>query len=150
MYYINRAVVARLQKWQSAHFEKTKDGKKLRTLKGRHKGQKCFVIGNGPSLQAHDLQILHDNRIKTFATNRIYNIFPQTDWRPTYYVSEDANVLRGVQKEASAIVADAKFVPINLKWFEDIRIDDATYFFMDYKSPLDKEYGLSLDISHRI
>ena len=96
------------QNWESKHFEKTKYGKQLAALKNIHKGERCFVIGNGPSLTANDLQILHENQVITFATNRVYNIFEQTEWRPTYYVSEDVNVLRNVQDKASVVPAKKK------------------------------------------
>lgn len=56
---------------------------RLRALKDRHKGQRCFIIGNGPSLQISDLDRLKGE--VTFACNKIYLAFDQTDWRPTYY-----------------------------------------------------------------
>lgn len=46
-----------------------------------------FCIGNGPSLDNIDLDrfIGHD----TIAVNRIHLKYPNTRWRPTYYVIED-------------------------------------------------------------
>ena len=143
-----KAFEARSQNWQAEHFERTKYGRVLHRLKDTHKGEKCFVIGNGPSLRAEDLQRLHKNEIPCFATNRIYKVFDQTEWRPTYYVSEDVNVLRGVQKEASQVPAENKFIPINLRWYEGIDIPDATYFYMEYKEDLKETFGLSTDIPH--
>ena len=64
----------------------------LYSLKGKFKGKRCFVLGNGPSLCATDLDALK-NEI-TFASNRIYRIYDQTDWRPTYYVMFDENVAK--------------------------------------------------------
>lgn len=64
----------------------------LKTLKGIHKGERCFVIGNGPSLQAEDLDKL--NGEWTFASNRIYEIFDQTCWRPSFYFAVDPVFLR--------------------------------------------------------
>jgi len=61
-------------------------------FKGKHKGQRCFIIGTGPSLMASDLE-----RIKnevSFATNKIYSIFKETSWRPSYYVIHDDILLR--------------------------------------------------------
>ena len=108
-----KALEARYQNWQSKNYEKTKYGRALLKLKDQHRGERCFVIGNGPSLSPEDLQKLHENGIACFATNRIYKMFDRTDWRPTYYVSEDVNVLRGVQKEASQVPAEIKFIPVN-------------------------------------
>ena len=68
------------------------DGKKLSELKGCHKGQRCFIIGNGPSLKAEDLDKLQ-NEI-CFASNMIYKIYDQTSWRPTYYCNSDTRILK--------------------------------------------------------
>lgn len=58
---------------------------KLRSLKGSKVGQSCFIIGNGPSLKAEDLEKLWQLGIDSFASNRIYKIFDQTSWRPNYF-----------------------------------------------------------------
>lgn len=69
----------------------------LKTLKGIHRGKRCFIIGNGPSLLASDLEKLQGEY--TFAANRIFRIFDHTDWRPTYYLSVDEKVLKETQDE---------------------------------------------------
>ena len=56
----------------------------IEDMKNLHKGERCFVIGNGPSLTPEILDRLVDER--TFAVNRIAKIFDKTDWRPTFYV----------------------------------------------------------------
>jgi hypothetical protein len=52
-------------------------------FKNKHWGKRCFIIGNGPSLKIADLDQLKGEI--TFACNKIYLAFDQTDWRPTYY-----------------------------------------------------------------
>jgi uncharacterized Rossmann fold enzyme len=32
--------------------------KRLKALKDLHRGKRCFIIGNGPSLKAEDLEML--------------------------------------------------------------------------------------------
>ena len=94
---LNRAkasLTARKQTRDSQHFETTQYGKAICALKDSHKGEKCFVIGNGPSLTAEDLNRLQDSGIPTFAMNRVFKFFPQTKWRPTYYISEDILILK--------------------------------------------------------
>ncbi len=59
----------------------------LRSLKDRHAGRRCFVIGNGPSLRLEDLEKLQGE--VTFASNRIYLAFPSVDWRPSYFTCID-------------------------------------------------------------
>lgn len=141
---------AHKQNWQARHFEKTKMGRQLLKYKNLHQGEKCFIIGNGPSLRAEDLQKLHENGIISFGTNRIYNIFDQTEWRPTYYVSEDIVILKDIQRVIETIPANAKFIPINLKWYEGVNIEGAQYFYLDYSGEYPQTHGLSLDIPHGI
>lgn len=60
---------------------------KLRSMKGSKQGQRCFVIGNGPSLCTEDLdRLIHED---CFGANKIYKVFPNTDWRPMYYLIVD-------------------------------------------------------------
>lgn len=56
---------------------------KLLALKDLHRGQHCFIVGNGPSLTIADLDRLQHEI--TFASNRITLAFEETKWRPTYY-----------------------------------------------------------------
>lgn len=70
-------------------FEKTCYGKQLSKYKNRHKGQRCFIVANGPSLTSKDLDLLHERGEVAFGMNRIYKMFEQTNWRPIYYVCED-------------------------------------------------------------
>ena len=69
----------------------------LKTLKGIHAGKRCFVIGNGPSLTGKDLDELCGEY--TFAANRIFKIFQETSWRPSYYMTLDLRVIREVQEQ---------------------------------------------------
>lgn len=55
------------------------------TLKGAYDGQRAFILGNGPNLAKLNLDLLIGEH--TFATGRIALIFPETNWRPTYYVA---------------------------------------------------------------
>lgn len=59
----------------------------IKSLKNIHEGKRCFLIGNGPSLYVQDLDKLKGEL--TFACNRIYLLFSDTDWRPTYYTISD-------------------------------------------------------------
>lgn len=68
--------------------------KKIKRYKNLYKGRRCFVIGNGPSLTAKDLDLLK-NEI-SFAANTIYKIFPYTSWRPTFFCLQDENILRKI------------------------------------------------------
>lgn len=60
---------------------------KLEIFKNRYEGNRCIIIGNGPSLRIDDLNRL--NQEFTFACNSIYRLYPNTSWRPTFYVAHD-------------------------------------------------------------
>ena len=75
-------------------------------MKGIHKGERCFVIGNGPSLTAADLTLLKDEH--TFAANRIFYIFDKTDWRPTYYGAQDWVVIEDIMPHLASVSKQCK------------------------------------------
>ncbi len=79
----------------------TADDKNIASFKNKHEGQRCFIIGNGPSLRIADLDKLK-NEI-TFACNKIYLAFDQTQWRPTYYSVTDKLVAENNTAEISQL-----------------------------------------------
>jgi hypothetical protein len=58
--------------------------RRIRSLKNIHQGERCFIIGNGPSLKHHDLSLLKNE--KTFGLNRIYLLFDEIGYETTYHV----------------------------------------------------------------
>lgn len=86
-------------------------GWKLRQFKDRHRGERCFVIGNGPSLTLGDLEQLKSE--VTFAANKIYLAFDQTEWRPSYYVVEDDHMIWQHHEDISQLRGFMKFVSNN-------------------------------------
>jgi uncharacterized Rossmann fold enzyme len=59
--------------------------RRLTALKDTHKGERAFIIGNGPSLRQTDLSKLRKEF--TFGMNRIYLLFPELGFHTTYFVS---------------------------------------------------------------
>lgn len=57
------------------------------SLKDIHKGERGFVIGNGPSLRMSDLDKLTND--VSIASNKIYLAFEGTNWRPDYLTIAD-------------------------------------------------------------
>lgn len=95
-------------------------------LKDKHKGQRCFIIGNGPSLRVEDLELLKGEI--TFATNRIFKIFPETDWRPTYYLCIDYLMYGLDHKDINDIDSKIKFVPIERSLAAGKIYDEIIYY----------------------
>lgn len=79
-------------------------------FRNRHRGERCFVIGNGPSLRIDDLDKLKSEI--TFAANKIYLGFESTTWRPNYYVAEDDHFVRQHHDEIRRL-AGVKFINNN-------------------------------------
>lgn len=145
-----RSIEARTQNFILKHFRHTPYGRYMAKIHNTHPGESCFIIGNGPSLTVEDLNTLHDKGIDTFAVNRIYQIFPQTRWRPTYFVSTDAVMLRDKLKEAEAIPAKIKFIPLQNKYYLGIKIKGAKYFFRNDHREKDPPEGFSLDCTEQV
>lgn len=83
-----------------------RDRENLKMLKGSKRGERCFIIGNGPSLKAADLDRLIGE--DCFAANRLFKIYPSTVWRPTYYTIVDWH---GIGQDTSASLgADILFL----------------------------------------
>lgn len=139
-----------IQPWQQKHFEKTKYGRQISKYKNKYAGQRCFIIANGPSLQAEDLDLLYNRGEITFGMNRIYKLFDQTAWRPTYYVCEDEMIANGQQAEINALEAQEKFIPIEICWWHDVEIENACYFHLNYVEKERFPFGFSTDCAHQI
>jgi len=60
---------------------------RLRALRNRHSGQRCFVIGSGPSVNQQDLRPLANE--VTFGFNAFYLAAQRFGFLPTYYLVED-------------------------------------------------------------
>lgn len=58
-------------------------------MKNTFKNRRCFVVGNGPSLQISDLDKIGSCGDLAIASNKIYLAFEKTDWRPTLYTVAD-------------------------------------------------------------
>ena len=103
-----------------ARYYESGENKKLLQFKNIHAGERCFIIGNGPSLTTHDLDLLKNER--TFGLNSVYRLFDKTVWRPTYYVASDKGFIANYFDEIADIECEMKFI--------DMR-------FMDQKSRLE-------------
>jgi hypothetical protein len=93
--------------FSKANIPLTQNNFKILSLKNKYKGKRCFIIGNGPSLKPEDLEKLKGEI--TFASNKIYKIFPKTTWRPTFYMVVDPVVLKENVEDINFVEAKTKF-----------------------------------------
>ena len=150
MIHLIKSIEARQQGWVLNNFEKTKYSKRLKELKNSHCGERCFIVANGPSLTAEDLDILKKHNEYSFGMNRIFKIFEQTKWRPDCYVCEDINIFNECTKEINDIESAIKFIPINHHFYNNINIDRAYYFKVNYDRDNDYPNSFSTDVSKQM
>lgn len=72
---------------------------RLEELRGAYKGQRCFIICNGPSLRADDLTKIYEHGDLSIGMNAIARIYDQTPWRPTFLSAADDTVFAKKNKE---------------------------------------------------
>ena len=75
--------------------------RRLPTYRDKHKGKRCFIIGNGPSLKNTDLSLLKDEY--TFGLNRIYMNFDKMGFETTYHVVVNELVVEQCAREIAAL-----------------------------------------------
>lgn len=97
---------------------------RISQLRNLYAGRRCFILGNGPSLKISDIERLKSDI--TFACNRIYLLFGETTWRPTYYTISDP---LGAEQFASHINS----LPLTKLFSDSVRQhfrdrDDITWF----------------------
>lgn len=77
------------------------DSKRIKSLKNIYKGERCFIVCNGPSLKIEQIERLEQIKgMITFGLNRVYYLYDKTKWRPDYYVAFEPEF---VSKEISTI-----------------------------------------------
>lgn len=126
---------------------------RLGQYKGIHKGKRCFIIGNGPSLRMEDLDVLAKQREICFGLNLIHMAYPNTRWRPDYICVSD---ILTIKKNAEKIIKNNKcplFIADSfLRLYGDELVDRRIMPFCKLYSDEIKqyEYGFSRDIEQGI
>jgi hypothetical protein len=126
-----------------------KYAEKIKKFKDIHKGERCFIVGNGPSLRIQDLEKLKNE--STFATNKIFVIFGDTSWRPTYYCIQDFQLIMSEIKSIKQNVdIENKFIAGNPLIIKNIHLPNWVYFFLDIRRFYPNRPLFSQDISKQI
>lgn len=103
----------------------TDDSEELAFFYNRYKGRRCFIIGNGPSLNRHNLDLLRDEY--SFGVNSFYYKTRETGFRPTFFVVEDSSVMKENRDEIVNYEAPFKFFPTIYRSLHPKQ--PGTYFF---------------------
>ena len=120
-----RYALQRAAMWPAAAFHPWRRAsiRRLAELKDAHRGQRCFIIGNGPSLKETDLSRLRGEF--TFGMNRIYLLFPELGFTTTYFLSVNSLVIEQCAAEIARLP-----IPRFLSWRSRrfVRPDEDTIF----------------------
>lgn len=92
----------------------TRNEKKLLSLKNIYRGRRGFIIGNGPSLNKLDLNLLKDEI--TIGCNGIFMLFAQMNYLPTFYTVEDTLVAEDRAEMINKIRGITKIFPYDLRY----------------------------------
>lgn len=118
-------------------YQSSEDSRYIKTLRNSCNGERCFIIGNGPSLTREDLGLLVNE--KTFAFNRIYQMYQYTDWRPTYYMVIDSSIIQTLnQEQEKKIDAECIFLA-NKKLVQKYKKQNAYQIIFKDVAPVHKD-----------
>ncbi len=143
---LERALAVRLAR------DSNPDRQRLGRFHNRHRGERCFIVGNGPSLNATDLSLLADDC--TIAVNGIFYKYDEVGFESTYYVVEDRHVINDNLDRIHQIDYSIKFFPA--RYARRIRPSPDTYFlptdwqFYDPACPNFEKPRFSPDVSEVI
>lgn len=116
----DRSIQAVCQRWGSILRSRHHRGElSLAHLSDRFRNQRCFILGNGPSLNQTDLSRLENEIVLT--SNRFYLHFPNIAWRPTCHACIDAAVLPDIAEE---LTRESRDNPDTLFFFPRFLGDD--------------------------
>jgi hypothetical protein len=119
--------------WDLNLSKKAKKNKEaIEKFRDIHKGKRCFVIANGPSLSKIDFELLKDEY--TIGMNRIYLMEDQTGFKPNYLAVADVTVQLEQFTEEYLNFDGPKFY----SWFGHSLFPDNAkdlyYFFVHFKN----------------
>lgn len=104
-----------------------------------HKGQRCFVVGNGPSLNAIDMTRLKDEI--TFGGNRGYLGFPDWGFKFTYWGIYDPLQIEVYHEEYEEKIPQelVKFFPF--QYLPLMQVANACPVFMDWPRAAARQFA---------
>ena len=105
--------------------------RKLNALRNQHRGQRCFIIGNGPSLKNTDLTKLRDEF--TIGMNRFYLMFPELGFQTSFFLSVNDLVAEQCAADFQALRMPRFFSWRARRWLQP---DDQLHFlYTTYTGP---------------
>ena len=113
-----------LEKIDCSHKKYLAQTEQFRNMKDCHKGETCFIVGNGPSLTMEDLELLKGKFC--FGANQIFLAFDRTSWRPDVYLTVNADTILAYRREIEGLDCALKFIDSKALDY-GVEIHDALY-----------------------
>ncbi len=105
----------------------------LQQFQGKYKGQRCFIMGNGPSLNQMDLGLLQNEYV--WGSNRCYLLFDKISWRPKFYMAVDTRVVPDNAGEINKLYEQLPeshfFFPIEFRYQRILKSAKNVYWYME-------------------
>lgn len=105
--------------------------KKLNALKDTHTGERCFIIGNGPSLKNTDLMKLKNEF--TFGMNRFYLAFPELGFKTSLLLTVNDLVIEQCAEDIRALQIPTFVSWRGRKWIQPAQ--NLHYLYTTYQLP---------------
>lgn len=104
---------------------------RLFPLENKYSGERCFVIGNGPSLRNTDLSRLRHEF--TFGMNRIYMAFADMGFQTSFFVSINDLVIEQTAKDIQKLKMPRFIAWHSHRWLQPE--DDLFFLYTTYTGP---------------
>ncbi|RMF49976.1 MAG: DUF115 domain-containing protein [Anaerolineae bacterium] len=107
---------------------------RLAALKDKYRGQRCFIIGNGPSLRQTDVSRLKNEF--TFGMNRVYLAFEEWGFRTSFLVSVNDLVIEQCVDDFLALDMPRFFSWRSRKFFDGRELaNPPAFLYTTYDAP---------------
>lgn len=114
---------------------------RLSGLRECYRGERCFIMGSGPSLNQMDLERLRHEYV--WGVNKCYLLFDRISWRPAFYTAVDRRVVpdmaRQIERLVRTLLRTRFFFPA--RFLEEGVLRPAANIYWYREAPL-KESGL--------
>src|SRR6218665_2202914 len=132
-YYLKKL---KIEKNKLFYFNDSVNKHKLSSIKNKYKNQRCFIMGNGPSLLKCDLTLLKNE--VTIGSNANYLIWDKMGFVPNFLTVEDNLVAEDRAKELALIKTTTKVFPQDLLYC--LKPDESSIFinFLRLHDPVPK------------
>lgn len=128
--------------------------RRLESFKGKYRGRRCFIMGNGPSVNFTPLDMLDGEYV--WGHNRCNLLFKRISWRPSFYVAVDARVVPDNADEINSMIeslpATFFFFPMIYRLNKILKSAPNTYWYKEVTISDDNlpEGHFSLDVSRYV